>query len=50
MAGDGDVVLLSPGRYHLTDEASYFRNSIRVIGMGLTQQVWNSVDCFFRFG
>ena len=50
MAGDGDVVLLSPGRYHLTDEASYFRNSIRIIGMGLTQQVWTSLDCFFRFG
>jgi hypothetical protein len=39
LAGDGDVVLLAPGRYLLNAEASHMRRSIRVIGMGVTQQV-----------
>ncbi len=39
MAGEGDVLLLSPGRYKMPDEASIIRRSIRVIGMGIRQQV-----------
>ncbi len=40
MAGEGDVLLLSPGHYFMPDEASLICRSIRVIGMGMQQQVW----------
>jgi hypothetical protein len=39
LCGDGDVVLLAPGRYNLSGEPGVMRRNIRVIGMGLKQQV-----------
>ena len=39
LAGDGDVVLLSPGRYQLYAEDAVLKRSIHIIGMGARHQV-----------
>ncbi|GAX81356.1 hypothetical protein CEUSTIGMA_g8787.t1 [Chlamydomonas eustigma] len=46
-AGEGDVLLLSPGRYSMPDDASIILRSIHVIGMGITNQevvLYNDAD------